>query len=122
MIGFRTIPDDGRVIEANGISLYVEEHGDGVPVLLLHGWPDSARLWRHQVPVLAASGYRVITPDMRGFGRSERPAEVAAYRLRTVVGDISAILDRLGVRAARVVGRDWGAAAGRLPAHHLPGP
>jgi pimeloyl-ACP methyl ester carboxylesterase len=50
------------MIEANGISLYVEEHGDGAPVLLLHGWPDSARLWRHQVPVLAASGYRVITP------------------------------------------------------------
>ena len=74
-----TSPDDGRVNEANGISLYVEEHGDGFPVLLLHGWPDSARLWRHQVPVLAASGYRVITPDMRGFGRSERPAEVRSY-------------------------------------------
>src|ERR1700729_2900814 len=63
MIGIMVSPDDGRVIEANGISLYVEGHGDGVPVLLLHGWPDSARLWRHQVPVLTASGYRVITPS-----------------------------------------------------------
>ena len=78
--------DDGRVIEANGISLYVEDHGDGVPVLLLHGWPDSARLWRHQVPALTAAGYRVITPDMRGFGRSEHPAEVRSYGLRNVVG------------------------------------
>jgi len=55
-----TSSDDGRFIDANGISLYVEEHGDGVPVLLLHGWPDSARLWRHQVPVLAAAGFRVV--------------------------------------------------------------
>src|SRR6266568_98322 len=86
--------DDGRVIEANGISLYVEDHGDGVPVLLLHGWPDSARLWRHQVPALTAGGYRVITPDMRGFGRSERPAEVRSYGLRNVVGDVRALLDR----------------------------
>ena len=98
-----TSSDDGRVIEANGISLYVEEHGDGAPVLLLHGCPDSARLWRHQIPVLAASGYRVITPDMRGFGRSERPADVRSYGLRNVVGDISALLDGLGVQAAHVV-------------------
>ena len=111
-----TSPDDGRVIEANGISLYVEEHGDGVPVLLLHGWPDSARLWRHQVPVLAASGYRVITPDMRGFGRSERPAEVRSYGLRNVVGDVSALLDGLGVQTAHVVGHDWGAAVAWLTA------
>ncbi len=48
------------MIEANGISLYVEEHGEGTPVLMLHGWPDSARLWRHQAPALAARGYRVI--------------------------------------------------------------
>ena len=111
-----TSPDDGRVIEANGISLYVEEHGDGDPVLLLHGWPDSARLWRHQVPVLAASGYRVITPDMRGFGRSEHPAEVRSYGLRNVVGDVSALLDQLGVEAAHVVGHDWGAAVAWLTA------
>src|SRR6266496_5379561 len=108
--------DDGRVIEANGISLYVEDHGDGVPVLLLHGWPDSARLWRHQVPALTAGGYRVITPDMRGFGRSERPAEVRSYGLRNVVGDVRALLDGLGVQAAHVVGHDWGAAVAWLTA------
>jgi len=85
-----TSPQEGRVLEANGISLYVEDHGDGVPVLFLHGWPDSARLWRHQVPFLMANGFRVITPDMRGFGRSQRPADVAAYRLRNMVADVAA--------------------------------
>src|ERR1039457_3804771 len=114
MIGIMTSPDDGRFIDANGISLYLEEHGDGVPVLLIHGWPDSARLWRHQVPVLAAAGFRVITPDMRGFGRSGRPADVAAYRLRTLVADVNAILDQLAIDQAHVVGHDWGAAAAWL--------
>ena len=104
------------MIEANGISLYVEEHGDGEPVLLLHGWPDSARLWRHQVPVLAAGGYRVITPDLRGFGRSEQPAEVRSYGLRNVVGDVRALLDQLGVETAHVGGHDWGAAVAWLTA------
>ena len=108
------------MVEANGISLYVEEHGDGAPVLLLHGWPDSARLWRHQVPVLAASGFRVITPDLRGFGRSERPAEVRSYQLRNVVADISALLDQLGVPSAHVVGHDWGSAVAWLTAIRHP--
>ena len=111
-----TSPDDGRLIDVNGVSLYVEEHGDGVPVLLMHGWPDSARLWRHQVPVLAAAGFRVITPDMRGFGRSARPAEVDAYRLRTLVADVNGLLDQLGVDQAHVVGHDWGAGVAWLTA------
>jgi pimeloyl-ACP methyl ester carboxylesterase len=106
----------GQMIEANGISLYVEEHGEGTPVLMLHGWPDSARLWRHQAPVLAGRGYRVITPDLRGFGRSEQPAEVRSYSLRNVVGDITALLDALGVAAAHVVGHDWGGAVAWLTA------
>ena len=100
----------GRMIAGDGVSLYVEDHGEGDPVLLLHGWPDSARLWRHQVPVLAGRGDRVITPDLRGFGRSEQPGEVRSYALRNVVGDITGLLDALEVPAAHVVGHDWGAA------------
>jgi pimeloyl-ACP methyl ester carboxylesterase len=111
-----TSPQDGQILELDGISLYVEDHGDGVPVLLLHGWPDSARLWRHQVPFLVANGFRVITPDMRGFGRSQRPADVAAYRLPTMVADVTAIMDRLGLGRAHVVGHDWGAAVAWLTA------
>ncbi len=115
-----TSPEDGRFLDVNGISLYVEVHGDGVPVLLLHGWPDSARLWRHQIPVLAASGFRVITPDLRGFGRSARPDGVDAYRLRNIVADVGAILDRLDLETAHVVGHDWGAAVAWLAAMLYP--
>src|ERR1700740_666184 len=103
-------PDPGRCIECNGVSLYVEEHGAGAPVLLMHGFPDSARLWRNQVPVLVSNGFRVITPDMRGFRRSGRPQEVAAYRLQNVVADVTGLLDAFGIETAHVVGHDWGAA------------
>ena len=106
------------LIEANGLSLYVEEHGsaDGVPVILLHGFPDPARLWRNQVPFLAERGFRVIVPDLRGYGRSDRPEDVAAYRLSNAVADVTAILDALGVQKAHVVGHDWGAAVAWLTA------
>ncbi len=113
-------PDPGRFIEVNGTSLYVEEHGAGVPVLLMHGFPDSARLWRDQVPFLVGNGFRVITPDMRGFGRSGRPQEVAAYRLQNVVADVTGLLDAFGIEAAHVVGHDWGAAAAWLTATFAP--
>jgi pimeloyl-ACP methyl ester carboxylesterase len=108
----RDVPD----ITVNGISLYVEDHGDGVPVVLLHGFPDSARLWRHQVPFLVAEGFRVIAPDLRGFGRSGRPADVEAYRLRAVVADVVGIMDQLGIETAHVVGHDWGAGVAWLTA------
>jgi pimeloyl-ACP methyl ester carboxylesterase len=113
-------PDPGRFIEVNGVSLYVEEHGAGVPVLLMHGFPDSARLWRNQVPVLVSNGFRVITPDLRGFGRSGRPQEVAAYRLQNVVADVTGLLDAFGIQAAHVVGHDWGAAVAWLTAAVAP--
>jgi len=70
-----------RQVTVGGVRLHVEEHGSGTPVLLIHGWPDSGYLWRHQVPFLASHGFRVIVPDMRGLGRSDRPPEVADYKL-----------------------------------------
>jgi pimeloyl-ACP methyl ester carboxylesterase len=97
-------------MQVNGISLHVEEHGSGSPVLLLHGWPDSAYLWRHQIPFLVENGFQVIAPDLRGFGRSGRPQGVGAYSLRNAVGDVVGILDAFGIGAADVVGHDWGAA------------
>jgi pimeloyl-ACP methyl ester carboxylesterase len=96
-------------VTVNGVSLHVEDDGAGTPVLLLHGWPDSARLWRHQVPALVEAGYRVICPDQRGFGRSDRPRDVAAYRADEVVADALGLLDALDVESAHVVGHDWGA-------------
>ncbi len=104
----------GRMIGVNGIQLYVEEHGAGVPVLLIHGWPDSARVWRHQVPALVDAGYRVVAPDLRGLGRSERPVGVAAYALLNAVEDMAQVLDACAVEQAHVVGHDWGAAVAWL--------
>jgi pimeloyl-ACP methyl ester carboxylesterase len=107
-------------VTSSGVGLHVEVHGDGDPVLLLHGWPDDAGLWRHQVPALTAAGFRVIAPDLRGFGRSGRPADKHGYKLADSVGDVAAILDASGTTAAHVVGHDWGAAVAWLTAMYLP--
>ena len=97
-------------LEVNGIGLEVEDRGVGPPVVLLHGWPDSHQLWRHQVAALTDAGYRCIAPDLRGFGESDRPLDVDAYQLPNIVGDTLGLLDRLGVQRAHVIGHDWGAA------------
>jgi len=71
-----------------GTEIHYEVTGEGTPVVLLHGFPDSGRLWRHQVPALTGAGYRVIVPDMRGYGRSARPVEVDAYNIAHLVSDV----------------------------------
>src|SRR5580704_19148375 len=101
---------ESRIIEVNGVSLHVEDYGNGTPVLLLHGWPDSAYVWRNQIPFLARHGFRTIAPDMRGFGQSSRPAEAAEYALSKSVGDVIGLLDALELDSAHLVGHDWGAA------------
>jgi pimeloyl-ACP methyl ester carboxylesterase len=101
-----------RRVKAAGVDISVTEHGpvDGTPVLLIHGFPDSARLWRNQIPVLAEAGYRVIAPDLRGFGRSDAPEDVADYDMAVMIGDMLSVLDDCAVERAHVVGHDWGAA------------
>ena len=99
----------GRV-DVNGVGIEYEVTGQGRPVVLLHGFPDSGRLWRHQVPALAAAGFQVIVPDLRGYGRSDKPEGVEAYSLMALAGDVMAVLGDLGVARAHVVGHDWGAA------------
>ena len=108
------------IVSRDGIDLQVEVHGHGVPVLLLHGWPDSNEVWRNQVPALAARGFRVITPDLRGFGQSARPEGKDHYRLREAVADAGAVLDACGAEHAHVVGHDFGAAVAWLTAMYLP--
>lgn len=115
-----TSSESGSFIKPNELSIYVEDHGSGVPVVLLHGWPDSGRVWRHQIPFLTARGFRVIVPDLRGFGRSERPDDVAAYGLRNGVTDVAGILDALDIETAHVVGHDWGAGVAWLTASLVP--
>ncbi|GAA3347250.1 alpha/beta fold hydrolase [Amorphoplanes nipponensis] len=107
-------------ITVGDITLRVRDTGSGVPVMLLHGWPDTGDLWRHQVPALTAAGYRVIVPDLRGFGGSGKPADVAAYALPALIGDVVGLLDALDVREVHLVGHDWGAAIAWMTAALAP--
>lgn len=96
-------------VQANGITLRVTEEGVGFPVLLLHGFPELGYSWRHQLPALAAAGFRAIAPDQRGFGGSSCPEAVEAYDLATLAADALALIAALGEREFAVVGHDWGA-------------
>lgn len=98
-----------RVKTPDGVELAVREEGEGTPVVLLHGFPDSSRVWRRQIPALAAAGFRVLAPDLRGLGESDKPQEVEAYRMTTIAKDVVAILDHFGIERAHVVGHDFGA-------------
>jgi len=90
-------------------------------VLLLHGFPDSSYVWRHQVEALVDAGYRVIAPDLRGFGESDKPEGVEAYALGELLQDVRGILDVLQVPRVHVVGHDWGAAVSWMFAITDPG-
>ena len=98
-----------RTISANGIELFLLEQGEGPLVLLCHGWPELSYSWRYQLPALASAGFRVVAPDMRGFGRSSAPTCVAAYSIFDTVGDMVALVSALGETTAVIVGHDWGA-------------
>lgn len=99
-----------KTIDAGGLTFPVVDAGTGPPVLLLHGFPDSRHLWRHQVGPLVDAGFRVIAPDLRGFGDAPKPEAVDDYRLTASMKDVTGILDRLSVPRVRLVGHDWGAA------------
>lgn len=91
------------------LSLTVSRNGSGPAVVLLHGFPEIAYSWRHQIPALADAGFSVIAPDQRGYGWSDQPEGVAAYAMHELVGDVIALLDHDEVDDAIVVGHDWGA-------------
>jgi len=96
-------------VKANGITIACQDHGSGPALLLCHGWPELGHSWRHQVPALVAAGYRVIVPDMRGYGGTDAPDEVADYTILHLVGDQVALLDALGIDHCTIIGHDWGA-------------
>lgn len=100
-----------RHANINGINLHYVEQGAGIPVILCHGFPHLWFSWRHQIPVLANAGWRVIAPDMRGMGQSDAPAELEAYGVEPIVNDLLGLLDHLGERRAVFVGLDFGAFA-----------
>lgn len=99
-----------RTVVVNGINMHVAEKGEGPVVLFIHGFPELWYSWRHQILSLAARGYRAVAPDLRGYGDTEAPADVAAYSIFHLVGDLIALIDSLGDQEkVFVVGHDWGA-------------
>jgi pimeloyl-ACP methyl ester carboxylesterase len=100
---------DLQIVEANGMRLRVALAGEGPLVVLVHGWPESWYSWRHQIPALAAAGYRVAAPDVRGYGGSDKPQAIEAYAIRQMCADVAGLVDTLGGGPAILIGHDWGA-------------
>ncbi|MDH3607587.1 MAG: alpha/beta hydrolase [Acidimicrobiia bacterium] len=98
-----------RRIAVNGIELAVAEAGTGYPVLLLHGFPELAHSWRYQLPALAAAGFHAVAPDLRGYGGSDKPTDINAYGLLTLVDDVIGLVDALDYEKVAMVAHDWGA-------------
>ena len=101
-------------LSINGLHMHVRSVGQGPAVVLLHGFPDTHTVWRKQVAPLVKAGYRVLAPDLRGYGQTDAPTAVSAYRLEHICHDVLAMLDLLGIGKARLVGHDWGALIGWL--------
>jgi pimeloyl-ACP methyl ester carboxylesterase len=99
-----------RTIHTNGVDLYVVDEGPagGTPVILAHGFPELSYSWRHQIPFLAANGCRVLAPDQRGYGRSDRPEAIEDYDIVHLTDDLLGLLDDIGEERAIFVGHDWG--------------
>src|SRR5256714_15019601 len=98
-----------RTVRTNGIDMHIAEQGEGPAVVLCHGFPELWYSWRHQLPALGEAGYRVIAPDLRGYGQSDCPTQVTDYGIRSLAQDLLGILDNIGEQRAVFVGHDWGA-------------
>jgi pimeloyl-ACP methyl ester carboxylesterase len=109
-----------RRIATNGIELNIAEAGEGPLVLLLHGFPESWYSWRHQFKPLADAGYHVVAPDMRGYGKSDKPLNIEDYNQVEVVNDVIGLIPALGNETAVVIGHDWGAPTAWATALHHP--
>lgn len=104
--------DESLMLDVNGIRIHTTTTGQGPAVLLLHGFPDTHVVWRKQVPVLAAAGFRVLAPDLRGYGRSDAPGGVFDYTMDKLRGDVLGLLDALHIDKVFLVGHDWGGIIG----------
>src|SRR5262244_2399534 len=97
-----------RFVETNGIKMHYVAQGNGPVVIMCHGWPESWYSWRHQIPALAAAGFRAIAPDMRGYGQSDAPQAVDSYNVLTISGDIVGLVNSLAATDVVIAGHDWG--------------
>ena len=109
-----------RMVATNGIELNIAEQGEGPLVLLLHGFPESWYSWRHQFKPIANAGFHAVAPDMRGYGKSDKPNEISAYNQVEIVKDIIGLIPALGYETAIVIGHDWGAPTAWSTALHHP--
>ena len=100
---------DFAFVNTNGIRLRVAESGTGPLIVLVHGWPESWYSWRHQIPALAAAGYRVAAIDVRGYGGSDKPHAIEAYAIKEMCADVAGLIESLGEKQAILIGHDWGA-------------
>jgi len=98
-----------KIVATNGIRIHYVEQGKGPLVLLCHGFPECWYSWRHQITVLSAAGYRVVAPDLRGYGKTDSPKGVESYTIVEIVNDLIGLLDTLGEKSAVIVGHDFGA-------------
>lgn len=89
--------------------MHIAEAGKGRPVVLLHGFPELWYSWRHQLPVLASAGFHAVAPDMRGYGQTDAPPEIASYSMRNLTADVIGLFDVLKIEKSILVGHDWGA-------------
>ena len=106
-------------IHVNGVRLRFVEDGKGPLVLLLHGFPQTSYAWRKQIPALATR-FRVVAPDLRGYGDSEKPYRAIDYRVMTLTEDVVGLIRELGDGRAHVVGHDWGGGLAWATAQHHP--
>ncbi|HXC52921.1 MAG TPA: alpha/beta fold hydrolase [Candidatus Limnocylindrales bacterium] len=95
-------------LAAGGLRFHVVRAGDGPAVLLLHGFPDFWYSWRYQIPALAAAGFRVIAPDLRGYNASDKPSGVKAYDIDLLAADVAALADATATGRVHLAGHDWG--------------
>ena len=97
-----------KFIESNGINLRLAMMGDGPLVIFCHGWPESWYSYRHQIPAVAEAGFKAVAYDVRGYGESDKPYEIAAYTMKNMTDDVIGIIDALGYETAITIGHDWG--------------
>jgi len=111
---------ESQIAKVNGLNMHLVSSGAGQPVVMLHGFPDTHAIWRHQIPALAAAGMRVIAPDLRGYGGTDAPTHTAAYSIHFLADDVLRLMDALSIEKAALVGHDWGGLIGWHLAMHAP--
>lgn len=95
--------------KVNGINIHYVTEGSGPLVVLLHGFPENAYSWRHQIPALSKN-FKVVAPDLRGYGETDKPQDIPSYRLDNLVSDLTGLIQALGYQKAHIIGHDWGGA------------